>query len=278
MQITIDNTPIYYVTHGEGFPIIILHGFYLDHTPMIGACEPIFEAYDGYQRIYMDMPGMGKTPSTGVTNSDDILKTILQFIDCVIPNQHFLLIGLSYGGYIARGVLKHKQSLIDGMMLIAPVNDANTRNIPDEQIIYRDPQAIQRIPDALQPMLLSTLAVQSQAVIERIVDEFIGAMPQPDQLPFLEQLRQPDNYTLSGDIDALVAPFDKPALILVGRQDTSVGYADAFPIADKYTRASYVALDRAGHGIHLEQDALYRLLCKEWLDRVEEMQNNRVDD
>jgi len=272
MQNAIHNPTLHYVTHGEGFPIIILHGFYLDHQPMIGACEPIFEARDGYQRIYIDMPGMGKTPSTGVNNSDDILKVILNFIDSLIPNQHFLLIGLSYGGYIARGILKHKQALVDGMMLIAPVIDANTRNIPDEQIIYRDSEAIEMIPSALQPMLLSTLAVQSKAVIRRIVDEFIGAMPQPQQLPFLEHLRQPQNYALSDNIDVLPTSFDKPTLILVGRQDTAVGYADAFPIADQYTRASYVALDRAGHGIHLEQDALYTLLCNEWLDRVKEAQ------
>lgn len=272
MQVTISGTAVNYEIRGTGFPVIILHGFYLDHTPMIGACEPIFTNRNDYQRIYIDLPGMGKTPSTDIANSDDVLRMILNFIDVIIPDQHFLIIGLSYGGYLARGIVKYKQEWVDGMMLIAPVIDAKTRNIPDEQVIYSDPKAIEVIPTELQPMFLLNLAVQSHDVIQRIVDEFMGGMPKPEQMPFLEQLRHPENYALSDDVDNLSTPFNKPTLILTGRQDTAVGYADAFAIANTYTRASYVALDRAGHGLHLEQDELYKLLSCEWLNRVEEMQ------
>ena len=41
-------------------------------------------------------------------------------------------------------------------------------------------------------------------------------------------------------------------------------------------RATYATLDRAGHGVYLEQDALFRALTSEWLDRVEESVNAKV--
>ena len=35
-----------------------------------------------------------------------------------------------------------------------------------------------------------------------------------------------------------------------------------------YPRASFVLLDKAGHGLQIEQDILFTETVKEWLDRV----------
>ena len=83
-------------------------------------------------------------------------------------------------------------------------------------------------------------------------------------------LRQSENYHIQ-DVDVLDSPFEKPVLIVTGRHDTNTGYADAFYLARRYPRATYAALDRAGHGVYLEQDTLYQALMQEWFDRVEEM-------
>jgi hypothetical protein len=48
-----------------------------------------------------------------------------------------------------------------------------------------------------------------------------------------------------------------------------VGYRDAWSILEKYPRATYVVLDRAGHVLE-EKAGLVNALMKEWLDRVEE--------
>lgn len=65
---------IYYEVIGEGIPIIMLHGFSPDHRLMKGCMEPIFKERDGWSRIYMDLPGMGKTKNyENISNSDDML-------------------------------------------------------------------------------------------------------------------------------------------------------------------------------------------------------------
>jgi pimeloyl-ACP methyl ester carboxylesterase len=63
---------------------------------------------------------------------------------------------------------------------------------------------------------------------------------------------------------------DLPALILLGRQDAVVGYRDAWRIIENYPRATFAILDRTGHFLTVEQQALYSTLVNEWLDRVEE--------
>ena len=40
--------------------------------------------------------------------------------------------------------------------------------------------------------------------------------------------------------------FNKSTLILLGRQDSSVGYKDAWSILDNYPKATFAVLDKAG--------------------------------
>jgi surfactin synthase thioesterase subunit len=52
-----------------------------------------------------DLPSMDKAPAKEwITNSGQTLDIVLDFIDAVIPNQHFALVGDSCGGYLACGI------------------------------------------------------------------------------------------------------------------------------------------------------------------------------
>ncbi|MGC9670528.1 alpha/beta fold hydrolase [Planosporangium sp. 12N6] len=64
------------------------------------------------------------------------------------------------------------------------------------------------------------------------------------------------------------APFERPTLILTGRQDDSVGYVDQFALLPHYPRASFAVVDVAGHNLQIDQPALFDALVREWLDRV----------
>ena len=83
-----------------------------------------------------------------------------------------------------------------------------------------------------------------------------------------------EQRTYSFDLDALAKPFEKPTLILTARQDAHVRYKDAWEILEKYPRATFAVLDRAGHALGMEQESLFHALFHEWLDRVEETQTN----
>lgn len=90
---------------GTGLPILMIHGFSLDHRVMAGCMEPLFVNRTDFQRIYFDMPGMGMTQShDDIQGSEDMLDFICGFIDRVIPGGDFAIAGESYGGYLARGV------------------------------------------------------------------------------------------------------------------------------------------------------------------------------
>jgi len=56
---------------------------------------------------------------------------------------------------------------------------------------------------------------------------------------------------------------------VAGRLDSTVGYAAAADLVDRYPRASLAVLDDAGHALPHEQPDLLRALLSEWLARVE---------
>lgn len=75
-------------------------------------------------------------------------------------------------------------------------------------------------------------------------------------------------YSFSFDVDNLNDKFDKPSIILTGRQDDCVGYKDAYKLLENFTRASFVVLDKAGHNLQIEQEDVFNLLISEWIKRV----------
>lgn len=56
---------------------------------------------------------------------------------------------------------------------------------------------------------------------------------------------------------------------MLGKQDSVVGYKDALSLLEKFPRASFAILDRAGHNLQIEQPELFTELMSEWLNRVE---------
>jgi len=69
-----------------------------------------------------------------------------------------------------------------------------------------------------------------------------------------------------------IKPFEKPALIITGRQNYIVGYEDAWDYLDKFPRATFVVLDMASHNLQIEQEQVFNSLVNELFDRIEKHQ------
>lgn len=250
MECKIKNISINYEIIGNGKPIIMLHGTYVDHRLMAGCMEPVFTNRDGYKRIYIDLPGMGKTKGDNwVINSDVMLDIIIDFIEEIIPNENFLLAGESYGGYLSRGLICKMGNRVNGLFLLCPTifADIKKRNIPPHIILKKDDKLLLQLQPSDAKGFNSIQVVQSKRIWDRYRDEILSGIKLADD-NFLCNLQQ-NGYEFSFDVDRLDDTFNKPTLILLGRQDSSVGYKDAWSILDNYPRATFAVLDKAGHNL-----------------------------
>ena len=264
MKCDLGDLAIYYETYGTGRPIVMLPGRPSDHRVMMRFMEPLFTQRDGWLRLYPDLPGTGRTPGVDrLATHDQMLDAVLAFIDTVIPGQRFVLAGLSYGGYLARGVVSRRTASIDGVLLCAPQVKAPPAqaHLPPRTTLVENPTLVAQFgPGA------DLIVVQSPTVVEAVRD--VLEEVQIADHPFLARLEAAGPFSF--DVDTLPAPFGGPTLILTARQDHLCGYRDAWDLLDNYPRATFAVLDRAGHFVNIEQDVLCQALMREWLDRVEE--------
>src|SRR5260221_11876799 len=171
MKCDLGDIAIFYESYGTGRPIVMLPGRPSDHRVMLRFMEPLFAQRDGWLRIYPDLPGTAITPGVDrLTTHDQMLDAVLAFIDTVIPGQRFVLAGLSYGGYLARGVVSHRSASIDGVLLCAPQvkADPSQAHLPPRPTLVENPTLVARLePDEAQ-LVEGLVVVQSPTVVEAV--------------------------------------------------------------------------------------------------------------
>ncbi len=260
---------VHYEIHGDGTPIVMLHGGPGDLLYMKGLMEPVFEEFPVWQRLYLDLPGCGLTKKDETVSSyDHVLDFVLEFIAWQLPERQFALAGHSYGGYLARGVIHRWPDRVNGLCLMAPrvMQIRDQKSVPDHATLYVEP-GFRELLDAEEEWLPDYLVVQTRTGLEAIRQHFMPGLERYDQAHSEEMNRISPGLTF--DVDELASPFKNPTLIVTGRQDRVTGYQDAWKLLTIYPRATYAVLDMAGHFLGLvEQTQLFRTLVSEWLDRV----------
>jgi len=272
MKYEINNAPIYYEEYGQGKPVLCLHGFTEDSNSMKGCLEPFFKGVSGYRRIYLDMPAMGKTPAMDfVKNADDMLDVLKQFIKGVIGDEGFLLVGTSYGGYMSLGLAAHDDSKIDGMFLFGPcvIADAKEREIPDvedDELFVEDGLEDEFEDNEDFDDFLNVAVFATKEVWNRYESEILPAYKIVDK-DFTKNYRE-NGYALSCEAEFESLQFSKPITVMVGKQDESVGYEDAWNKLKHLPKLTYFCLNGAGHLMQLENPDAFNFQLKDWLAKV----------
>ncbi len=270
MEYKSNGMSIYYESMGSGLPIIMIHGWGLDHRSLKGCMEPLFTGHEGiFRRIYFDLPGLGKTKGNEwLSSTDRMLELVIDFIEGIIPNQAFLLVGESYGGYLARGVVIKKQALVKGMLLKCPLarHETQLKNAPAFRVLMRDDSLKDILSEEEKSYFEPVTVIQTRKVWMRFKEEVLPGLRVADHAYINNNWGK--RAPFSFDVDELKCPLEKPVLILMGKQDSMVGYMDSWHFLKNYPRASFVILDNAGHNLQIEQPELFDCLVKDWLERV----------
>jgi pimeloyl-ACP methyl ester carboxylesterase len=266
----LEETNVHFESFGEGRHVVFLHGWLLDHRVMVSSMEPIFERRDGWQRIYPDLPGMGQTRGEDwISNQDQVLDVVVKFIDEVVQGERFAVVGYSYGGYLARGVVFRMSTQIDGVALIAPDYEVEKGDspLPPHVTLVSNPDLLSELTPAASVAFEQLAVVQSRELLESL--QTVGMPPREiADHKFLSRLSE--DYEFSFDVDTPPAPYGGPSLMVMGRQDSVTGYRAAWRILENYPRSTFAVLDRAGHGLMIEQRDMFNGLMNEWIDRMEE--------
>lgn len=249
------------VTRGDGPPVLLVHGFGLDHRFMTPLDATIAAA--GRRRVYVDLPGMGRSADVPAASSDDVLDALAEHVTTSLGAEPFAVVGSSYGGLMARGLAARLGEQVTGIALLCPVVGADVRDVPPPHVAVADPDLLATLDPGEAAEYAFMAVVQSPATWALFRDHVLPGMRAADAAT-LDAVRS--RYALSDDPDA--GTFDRPALVVTGRHDHVVGYRDAMDLLTQYPRATFALLDDAGHNAVLEQPAVVAALIAQWLERV----------
>lgn len=270
-----------YSTHYEvegpadGLPMLMLHGFGCELGLMRGCMEPpIAEAgkADALLRVYVDLPGHGRSNGAplSLASSDAMLTECLRIMDDVAPGKKFAVVGQSYGGYLALGMMASVPERLAGAALICPlaVDDLAQRRVEEGRLLSADEKFLATLTEAERKSFLQNAVRADGKTWQRFRDEeapgFASANPE-----FLDAVDE--HFSLTHGVRSLIdgPDFCEPCAIVCGRQDSMVGFRDQGLLLPKLPRATFAVLDVAGHNLQFEQPALFNAIIVDWLERLE---------
>jgi pimeloyl-ACP methyl ester carboxylesterase len=114
--------------------------------------------------------------------------------------------------------------------------------------------------------LIELVTDQNEECLDNLLN--VGIQATTTDFEFLDAIDFEKGFSFCRDDEVL--SFSKPTLIVVGRQDSIVGYQDAWQLMEGFPRATFAVLDYSGHALGVgERNTIFRALVNDWIDRLE---------
>ncbi len=247
MRVELETVALEVEDHGEGIPVILLHGFPLSSqiwTPVRTAVE------QAARLITPDLRGFGSSekPPTGY-GVGELAGEVIRLADAVKIDR-FVLGGHSMGGYVALRVAAAWPERVAGLILVDTRAEADApegrerRNAGIARIAAGDAS------DFLDEFVAGLVGPSSRARAPRVLAELraIAAEAAPEALAgCLAGMRdRPDS-------SALLPALAVPTLVIVGQEDSLTPPAASRSMAAALPRATLVEIPSAGHTPSMER-------------------------
>jgi pimeloyl-ACP methyl ester carboxylesterase len=256
--VLINSVLIHYVEHGRGVPLVALHGAGVDHREIEAAIEAVMPG-TGYRRIYPDLPGMGHSATGGLDSNDAVVALLADFIDSLKAGP-VLLLGHSYGAYLARGLAAQRPDIVRALALLCPVGERSL-NVPGHVVFCQDADAYEELEPEQRSGFDEYFVVRTRATARRYRSRVVpGTM--------LVDASGLGRIFAGWPVDVGSSTFPGQTLIIAGRRDSVVGYTGAMDLIERYPHATLAVVDGAGHALMHEQPELLAALLADWLRRV----------
>ncbi|GAA1726307.1 alpha/beta hydrolase [Aeromicrobium alkaliterrae] len=249
-------------------PVVFVQGNGVDHRLLLDL-DDVFEADGRFERFHLDLPGFGQTsPLDGLGGLPEIADWLDEVIGEQVGSRPFLLVACSLGGLLAREVVRRRSDQCAGFAILAPVVDSvrENRRVPEHVVLEEEPGLLATIPPEHVELFAPLAVIRTRATWERFASAALPGLLAADA-EAMERLDQ--RYSLEELPDEAIDGYDRPVLIVAGRQDAVVGWQDQVELARRFPRATVAVLDRTGHNTHLERPALVRALLTDWLTAIE---------
>jgi len=232
---------------GSGPPVLLVHGFPLDHTMWDAQVEALSEQY---RVIVPDLRGFGRSEVTeGKVTMEQFADDLAGLLDRLGVAGPVVFCGLSMGGYIAWEFWRKYTDRLRGLVLcdtraMADAPQAAAARLDTAQQVLREGTAT--LVDGMIPKLFAqTTRNTNPRLVESVRRVMLSANPKAVAAAARGMAQRRD---FTPNLPAIACP----ALVLVGELDVISTPEEMRSIADAIPGSRFVEIAAAGHMSPLE--------------------------
>ena len=249
MQIKINNKNINYEVIGEGYPVVLLHGWLANIETM----RPLANNLCNNYKVYLvDIIGFGKSelPDNPLTTNDfgDFLKSFLDELKIEKP----VLIGHSNGGRciinaVGRGLVEPKKIVLIDSAGLTPKERSTS---------YKVKTGIAKLGKSVLKVLPNG---------KELEEKLKNKMGSEDYKASPEVLKETMKIILNEDQRPLLSNIKVPTLLIWGSNDTATPISDAKEMEEAIPDCGLVEYPNSTHFSYLENLANVNAVLNEFL-------------
>lgn len=247
--ITANGVDLNVLITGEGPPILLVHGFPLDHTMWREQIDHLAKSRRVIAPDLRGFGGSGPVDPSGVsmeTYADD-LAALLDALDISEP---ICLCGLSMGGYIALAFVRKYRDRLNSLILCdtkATADDEAAKKVREQTALKVLENGPDFLAEAMAEKLFGELTRQQRPEVVQEIQNVIRATSRDSIAAAARGMAaRPDSTPLLPSIDL-------PTLVVVGEHDAITTAGEMRSMADALPRAMFVEIADAGHMSPLER-------------------------
>jgi pimeloyl-ACP methyl ester carboxylesterase len=247
----ISTTELAFVQRGTGVPVLLVHGFPLDHSMW----DAQIEAFAPFCRVIApDLRGFGQSPlgryveSLGVS-MERYADDLVELLDALKVTEPVVLAGFSMGGYVAWQFVRKHPARVRALVpcdtrAVADSEDARAGRLKMAENVAEWGSG--RVADMMGPKLFAPQTFDKKpavvAAVRRVVERTLPAGIAAAQR----------GMAARPDVTSLLPTIRVPTLVLVGEQDAISPPAEMKTIGDAIPGAKLEIIADAGHMTTLE--------------------------
>lgn len=221
--------------------IALLHAFPFGPAMFAAQERALTEA--GHEVLVPDLLSSERSYRTDEPDMAAMARYVLAFM-ADAGHQQFAVAGLSMGGYLAMALLRSVPQRIDAVALLDTKASADTEAAARNREAYAERverEGMAWVPQATLDQLLGETTRETRAaVVERVRRWILEADPQMVAWAQRAMAQRPDST-------ADLALFRRPALVLVGQEDSLTPLPESLAMAQALGGAPLSEIASAGH-------------------------------
>ena len=247
---------------GSGTPILLVHGFPLDHSMWRFQIE---ELAIRNRVICPDLPGFGGSPANGPMSMKAFADDLAAMLVALNVDEPVVYCGLSMGGYIGWQFWKNHAERVSSLVACDTRAAGDTEQVArGRRIMAETVRKTGSLPVA-DAMIEKLFYQPDDAANREIIDHTHAIISQTDPLSLASgQLAMAKR----ADATEWLPEFNVPTLFVVGKHDEITPPAEVRANAGRVANSSYLEISQAGHMAPLENPGEFNQGLIEFLDRI----------